>query len=487
MPAEAWRSRLAGAFQDFFRFEFRARHTVGVGDVPAPRRRARGGRGRRPRGRRRRGRPAAGRARDAARPDLARGRGGQLRPVAEARAGPRLHARSSAAPGAGRADRGARRRDRARALRALCGGRARRKIERRRRPGRWPDHDPGLAPLQHRADGRSHRRARRLAAWSRWAPTKSSWPRAARTPSSTASRRRRTAEEIAPAWHAGCRFPRRRSSASNRSEPPVIGIPRRGMEEPPHAREEPDLHGNAPDKSDVALLLIDVINDLEFPEGDQLLRFALPMADRIARAEGAGRRAGRAGHLRQRQLRPLAVRLQRPGRALPEDGVRGRPVVELLRPEEDDYFVLKPKHSGFFSTTLDILLEYLGRRTLILTGMAANICVLFTANDAYMRDFHLVVPARLRGVEHRGGEPPRAGADAQGPQGRHPPVGRAAARRTRPATVAGRRSPATPFDHRPPVSGSAAWRRLVATVLSQVRRSSASWPASVNGSSPELK
>jgi nicotinamidase-related amidase len=49
--------------------------------------------------------------------------------------------------------------------------------------------------------------------------------------------------------------------------------------------------------------------------------------------------------------------------------------------------------SGFDSTTLDILLEYLGARALILTGMAANICVLFTANDAYMRDFHLAVPA----------------------------------------------------------------------------------------------
>ena len=73
--------------------------------------------------------------------------------------------------------------------------------------------------------------------------------------------------------------------------------------------------------------------------------------------------------------------------------MRGRPLVELLRPEEDDYFVLKPKHSGFFSTTLDILLEYLGVKTLILTGIAANICVLFTANDAYMRDFRLVVPA----------------------------------------------------------------------------------------------
>ena len=74
-------------------------------------------------------------------------------------------------------------------------------------------------------------------------------------------------------------------------------------------------------------------------------------------------------------------------------GVRGREIARLLQPEEKDYFVLKPKHSGFFSTNLDILLDYLGVETLILTGIAANICVLFTANDAYMRDFNLVVPA----------------------------------------------------------------------------------------------
>ena len=55
--------------------------------------------------------------------------------------------------------------------------------------------------------------------------------------------------------------------------------------------------------------------------------------------------------------------------------------------------MLKPKHSGFFSTTLDILLDTSASSTLILTGVAANICVLFTANDAYMRDFHLVVPS----------------------------------------------------------------------------------------------
>jgi len=72
---------------------------------------------------------------------------------------------------------------------------------------------------------------------------------------------------------------------------------------------------------------------------------------------------------------------------------RGRDVVELLRPEETDYFVLKPKHSGFFSTTLETHLRYLEAQTLILTGIAGNFCVLFTASDAYMRDFNLSVPS----------------------------------------------------------------------------------------------
>jgi nicotinamidase-related amidase len=66
--------------------------------------------------------------------------------------------------------------------------------------------------------------------------------------------------------------------------------------------------------------------------------------------------------------------------------------VDVLRPRRQDYFVLKPKHSGFFSTTLDTLLEYLAVETVILAGIATNICVLFTANDAYMRDYRLFVP-----------------------------------------------------------------------------------------------
>lgn len=157
--------------------------------------------------------------------------------------------------------------------------------------------------------------------------------------------------------------------------------------------KNPDLHGSAPDKAAVALLLIDVINDLDFPEGDQLLRFAVPAARKIAALKG------RAKELRipvlyvndnfGRWRSDFAAHVEH----CLEDGCRGRPVVELLRPDQDDYFVLEPKHSAFFSTTLDILLCYLGTETVILTGFAGNICVLYTANDAHMRDLHVVAPA----------------------------------------------------------------------------------------------
>ncbi len=153
-----------------------------------------------------------------------------------------------------------------------------------------------------------------------------------------------------------------------------------------------DLHGNAPDKAAAALILIDVINDLEFPEGEQLLRFALPMASKIQALKQRARQAGIPSIYVNDNFGRWQSNFHAQVEHCLEDGVTGRPIAQLLAPDEDDYFVLKPKHSGFFSTTLDILLEYLHAETVILTGMAANICVLFTANDAYMRDFKLIVP-----------------------------------------------------------------------------------------------
>ena len=153
-----------------------------------------------------------------------------------------------------------------------------------------------------------------------------------------------------------------------------------------------DLYGSAPDKSDVALLLIDVINALEFPEADCLVERAVPMAHRIAALKKRAKAAGVPAVYVNDNFGRWRSDFRAQVRHCLEDGTLGRPIVELLRPEHDDYFVLKPKHSGFFSTTLDILLDHLEAKTVILTGMAANICVLFTANDAYMRDFRLWVP-----------------------------------------------------------------------------------------------
>lgn len=155
----------------------------------------------------------------------------------------------------------------------------------------------------------------------------------------------------------------------------------------------PDLHGNVPDKSDVALLLIDVITDLEFEDAEQLEPYILPMARRLAAFK---RRVERA-RIPCIYVNDNFGRWQSDFNKLVnhclEDGTRGKQIVEMLAPKENDYFVLKPKHSGFFSTTLDVLLEYLRVKTVILTGVAGDICVLFTANDAYMRDFNLVVPS----------------------------------------------------------------------------------------------
>jgi nicotinamidase-related amidase len=154
-----------------------------------------------------------------------------------------------------------------------------------------------------------------------------------------------------------------------------------------------DLHGSAPDASPIALLLIDVINALDFQGAERLVEPALTMAHAVA---GLKRRCAQAripaiyvndnfGRWRDDQHAIVA-------RALAPDAL-GQPVAQLLRPEAEDYFVVKPKHSGFFATPLDTLLTYLRVRTVILTGIGTELCVLFTANDAFMRDYRLIVPS----------------------------------------------------------------------------------------------
>jgi len=152
-----------------------------------------------------------------------------------------------------------------------------------------------------------------------------------------------------------------------------------------------DLHGNVPDKAKVALLLIDVISDFEVEDSEELFKNTLPIARNLSILKERAKKE----RVPVIYVNDNFGKWRSDFKKLPEhclkDDVRGRPIVELLLPDDEDYFVLKPKHSGFFSTTPDVLLTYLQVNTLILTGITTDICVLFTANDAYMRDYNLCV------------------------------------------------------------------------------------------------
>jgi len=145
-------------------------------------------------------------------------------------------------------------------------------------------------------------------------------------------------------------------------------------------------------KASAALLIIDMINPLDFP-GAAPLRAAVddilkPLLALRAAADEAGLPVvyvndhHGAWHAEPSQLIEKVVRAGCPGGA----------IAERLRPRENDYFVIKPQVSGFYATTLPALLPRLGVDRLILSGVAADICVLFTAADAHMREYDLWAP-----------------------------------------------------------------------------------------------
>jgi nicotinamidase-related amidase len=148
----------------------------------------------------------------------------------------------------------------------------------------------------------------------------------------------------------------------------------------------------APDRADTALVILDLISDFAFDDGEAVARAALPVARRIAKLKARAKPAGipviyvNDALGRWRSDFPGLVR-----RCSAPDS-RGATVVAAIAPELDDYCVLKPKHSGFFATALDTLLEKIGAKRLILTGVSSNQCVLFTANDAYVRELGLLIP-----------------------------------------------------------------------------------------------
>jgi nicotinamidase-related amidase len=145
-----------------------------------------------------------------------------------------------------------------------------------------------------------------------------------------------------------------------------------------------------PSRVPVALLLIDVLTTFQFPDGDVILQGALGIRDALVRLKKRAREFrvpvlyvnDNFGDWRSEKEVLM-------GRCLEAKGAQ---FVRALLPDSEDYFVLKPMHSAFYMTPLEVLLQHLQVETLILTGLTSNSCITVTAHDANMRGFDIYIP-----------------------------------------------------------------------------------------------
>ena len=152
-----------------------------------------------------------------------------------------------------------------------------------------------------------------------------------------------------------------------------------------------NITGPAP--GGVGLLIIDMINSMTFVGAEKIKPDAHATVDVILKVRQEADRLktpviyvnDNYGHWHSDKSRMVA--------AFSVDGCPGQKIVKRMAPREDDYFVIKPQISGFYATNLPVLLPKLGVRRLVLAGIAADICVLFTAADAHMRAYDLWIPS----------------------------------------------------------------------------------------------
>ncbi|MFS0559109.1 isochorismatase family cysteine hydrolase [Terribacillus sp. 179-K 1B1 HS] len=139
-----------------------------------------------------------------------------------------------------------------------------------------------------------------------------------------------------------------------------------------------------------AVLFIDVFNNFDFPGGDKLLvnaKAILPNWEKLRQnaKENDWPVIFVNDHygIWQDNFKKIADYCRNEA---------NKEIIDSMMPNEDDYFLLKPKHSAFFQTSLPSLLKELDCNHVILAGVAGNICIIFSANDAHMREFKLDVP-----------------------------------------------------------------------------------------------
>jgi nicotinamidase-related amidase len=152
-------------------------------------------------------------------------------------------------------------------------------------------------------------------------------------------------------------------------------------------------------KSKQVLLLVDFINPLDFPGGENLAAPALAAAKATAKLKARLEKEGVAAiyandnyGVWQSDFHSLV------SSCLGMEGPAGE-IARLLYPQANDITVLKPRHSAFFGSPLELLLTEMDAQDLVICGLATDICVQLTAMDAFLREYRIWVPSDCTAAE----------------------------------------------------------------------------------------
>lgn len=149
-----------------------------------------------------------------------------------------------------------------------------------------------------------------------------------------------------------------------------------------------------------AVLFIDIINDFDFDGGEKLLKHTDDILPNLVKLKQFAKKNNLPViyindhyNLWQADFHKIIKRCKNDN---------SKHIIESLKPDEkEDYFLMKPQHSAFFQTPLQSLLHDLGRTHLIMAGIAGDICILFTAKDAYMYQFGMHIPENCMASEEK--------------------------------------------------------------------------------------
>lgn len=144
-----------------------------------------------------------------------------------------------------------------------------------------------------------------------------------------------------------------------------------------------------------ALIIIDMQHDfisegapIECPGGRDIIP-NIQKAKKWAKENDVPVFYTRETHRRQKVDYGLELERSEPQHCL--EGTKGVEIIDELKPEDDDYVIIKRRYSGYYLTDLEILMREFNKKALILTGAATNVCVYATALDAMQRDVKAIV------------------------------------------------------------------------------------------------